>query len=75
MMCRVLTFPPFSDGCELEIGHFCAVRLTLGGVLTRRQATERTMRTMVIVIAPPPFDQILGVGDRFEAVHVETFVP
>ena len=51
------------------------MRLTLCGVRTRRQVTECAMRTTVIVIAPPPFDEILGVGDRFEAVHVETFVP
>ena len=44
------------------------------GVLTRRQVTECTVRTTVIVIAAPPFDQILGVGDRQEAVHVETLV-
>ena len=73
-ICSAVTLPPFSDGCELEVGHFCAVCLTLGGVLTRRQVTECTVRTTVIVIAAPSFDQIVGVGDRQEAVHVETFV-
>jgi putative transposase len=32
------------------------------------------MRTMIIVITPPRFDQLLGMRDRHEAVHVEAFV-
>src|SRR5450432_3353803 len=58
----------------MEIGRFGVLRLTLFGVLTRRQATKCTMRTTVIVVAPPRFDQVLRMGDRFEAVHVETLV-
>ena len=43
-------------------------------VLTRRQLTKCAMWMVVIVIAPPSFDQPLGVRDRFEAVHVQTFI-
>lgn len=32
------------------------------------------MRSTVIVITSPRFNQLLGVRDRFKAVHVQTFV-
>jgi hypothetical protein len=69
-----VTLPPFSDGWKLEFGRFRAAYLTLFGVLTRRQVTECAVRTKVIVVAAPRFDQALRVRDRFEAVHVETCI-
>ena len=69
-----MTLPPFSDGSELEVGRFRALRLTLFGVLTRRQLTECTMRALVIVIVPPGFDQFLSMCDRHEAVHVQAHI-
>lgn len=33
------------------------------------------MRPALIVVDPPRFDQGLGVGDRFEPMNVQTFVP
>ena len=44
------------------------------GELTRGQVAERAVRTMVIVIPTPRFDDGFRVVQRCELMHVETLV-
>jgi hypothetical protein len=69
-----LTLPPLPDGSELERNHFCRGLLTSFGVLAWRQMSKRAMGPMMIVIVAPRADDLLGVRDRFEAVHVQALV-
>jgi hypothetical protein len=44
--------------------------LTLCDELIRGQVPERAMRTPLIVIHPPGFDEDLGLQNRGELMHV-----
>ena len=48
--------------------------LTLHDELMRRQVSERAVRAALIIVAPPGFDDVLGLGERAELVHVQTLV-
>jgi hypothetical protein len=48
--------------------------LTLCDKLIRRQVAERAVRAALIIVEPPGFDEVLGLGERGELVSVYTFV-
>ena len=48
--------------------------LTLSNKLIRRQVAERAVRAALIIVEPPGFNDVLGLGERAELVHVQTLV-
>src|SRR5438552_3203515 len=48
--------------------------LTLSNKLIRRQVAERAVRAALIIVEPPDFNEVLGLGERAELVHVQTLV-
>ena len=48
--------------------------LTLCDKLVRRQVPERAVRAVHIIVEPPGFNDVLGLGERGELVHVQTLV-
>jgi hypothetical protein len=48
---------------------------TLTDKLLRRQVAERAVWAALIVVDPPGFALRLGVRDRRELVHIQTFIP
>ena len=48
--------------------------LTLSNKLIRRQVAERAVRAALIIVEPPDFNDVLGLGERAELVHVQTLV-
>ena len=48
--------------------------LMFGDKLRGGQVAQGTVRSVLVVVAPPRFDNLLRVGDRRELMHVEAFV-
>jgi hypothetical protein len=48
--------------------------LTLCDKLVRGQVPERAVRAVLIVVEPPGFYDVLGLGHRGELVYVQTFI-
>jgi hypothetical protein len=46
--------------------------LMLSNKLILRQVAERTVRAALIIVEPSGFDDVLGLGERGELVHVQT---
>ena len=59
----------FTDGFFGSPDH-----LTLSNKLIRRQVAERAVRAALITVEPPDFNDVLGLGELAELVHVQTLV-
>jgi hypothetical protein len=46
----------------------------LSGKLVWCQVAKRVVRAALIIVEPPDFDKVLGLGERAELVHVQTLV-